>query len=218
MARYATATTSTTRYTQSPVTAAATPSRAITTSSAVIASRRVRADNGSGRRGLALGDERRAADLRGRRPRDRVDDLDGLRDLVRRQPLLGVGDHLGRARRRGRIGRLDDRVHATAPLRVAEADDHDIGDAGVLGERALHLGGEDVGPAADDEVDATIGDVEVAVLVEVAEVAGRAETVVGGRQQRRAAEVGVEAGRGRPHVDLAHLARGQLAAVVADDP
>ena len=84
-------------------------------------------------------------------------------------------------------------------------------------ERVLDLGREDVGAAGDDQVGAAIGDVEEAVLVEVAEVAGAGEAVVGDGESGGAAEVVVEAA-GRPaQEDLADLAGGQLVAVVVED-
>ena len=101
--------------------------------------------------------------------------------LVRQEPALRVGLDLVERRRIGGIGRLDDGVHPPAPLRVLEADHDDVGDLRVVDERGLDLGGEHVGAAGDDEVDAPVDEVQVAVVVEVAHVADGAEAVVGHR-------------------------------------
>src|SRR4051812_28475452 len=74
--------------------------------------------------GFALGDQRRAAHLRRFAARDRVDELDGLRDLVRREPRLRVGDDFAGGRWSVRLGRFDDGMDATTPLWIAEPD-HD---------------------------------------------------------------------------------------------
>ena len=141
----------------------------------------------------------------------------GLGRLVAGQAGLGEGDDLGLGGRGGRVAGLDDGVHPPAPLGVGQPDHDDVGDAGVVDQRVLDLGREDVGPAGDDEVRAAVGDVEEAVVVERAEVAGAGEPVVGDGQADRAAEVVVEPA-GRPaQEDLADLAGRQVVAVVVED-
>ena len=56
---------------------------------------------------------------------------------------------------------------------VGDADDRGLGDVGVLVQRGLDLGRVDVLSAADDDVLQPIDDVEVALVVEPAEVTGR---------------------------------------------
>src|SRR5947209_3163012 len=88
----------------------------------------------------------------------------------------------------------------------------------MLGERALHFGGKDIGPAGDDHVAAAIGDVEVAVLVEVTDVAGGPETVWRRGQQRRATEIVVSRAHRRTQIHLAELARPHRPALLIQDP
>ena len=84
----------------------------------------------------------------------------------------------------------------------------------MRGQGRLDLGRVDVAPADGEHVDATVGQVEKAVGVEVAEVAERVPAV---------ATLGVDAdvavrgraARGRAHVDLAdHAGRAFVAVVV----
>ena len=66
----------------------------------------------------------------------------------------------------------DERVRHLAPPLVGMADDGGLEDVGVFVEHALDLGGGDVLPAGDDHVLLAVLDVEEAVLVEPADVAG----------------------------------------------
>ena len=68
---------------------------------------------------------------------------------------------------------------------VGHADDRGLGHVGVLVERGFDLGRVDVLAAADDDVLQPVDDVEVAVGVEAAEVAG-VEPAVGERLGRLA--------------------------------
>ena len=78
---------------------------------------------------------------------------------------------LGRVQRRAGAGR-DERDHLLAADRVRPADDRRRGDARVLEQHLLDVAGEDVHPAADDEVLLPVDQPEVAVGVEAADVAG----------------------------------------------
>ena len=85
---------------------------------------------------------------------------------------VGVGVFTG--------AQLDDRKHRLAHLGVGNADDGNVGDLRVLHQDALDLGGVDVGAAGDDQVGAAVGDEEIPIGVEVAEVAGGEEAVAEG--------------------------------------
>ena len=76
----------------------------------------------------------------------------------------------------GSAGSID-RVHPPTPLGVLQPDHDDVGDPGVVDERALDLGREDVGATGDDHVDTPVDDVEVALGLEPAEVAAGGEAV-----------------------------------------
>ena len=112
--------------------------------------------------------------------------------------------------------RLHDRVHALAPFVVGDAEHRDVEDRGVLVDHRLDLGRVDVDPAGDDHVLLAVADVEVALVVEVRDVADRLPlravlgellvgVVVAVHRERRADE------------QLAPLARGRVGAVVAHD-
>ena len=80
----------------------------------------------------------------------------------------------------------------------------------MVDQRLLHLGREDVGAAGDDHVDAAVGDVQEAVVVDVAQVADGPKTVRGLAQLRGLTEV-VRAAVGRgAQEDLAELAGGHV--------
>ncbi len=111
---------------------------------------------------------------------------------------------------------LDDRVHPLAPLGVAQPDHHDVGDRRMVDQRRFDLGREHVGTAAEDQVDPAVGQVEVAVVVDVAHVADRGQPV-GVDVERAGAEVRRSAVRRRLHVDVAGLAGGQFGAVGSED-
>src|SRR3954451_21535666 len=81
-------------------------------------------------------------------------------------------------------------------------------------ELRLDLGREDVGAAAQDQVVATIRDVEVAILVEAAEVAERLPATFAFTRVRADVAVGLALG---VHEDLADLADGQLPTVGIQD-
>ena len=66
----------------------------------------------------------------------------------------------------------DDRLGRLAPPLVGHADDGDVGDAGMGHQHVLDLGRVHVLAAGHDHVLHPVVDVEVAVVVEVAGVAG----------------------------------------------
>ena len=100
-----------------------------------------------------------------------VEELDLARHLEVGQPLLGEGDHVvggERVEPRDHDVRLADLAH---PL-VGHADDRDVVDAVEPHQRLLDLGRVDVEAAGDVHVLEPVGDGQVAVLVEGADVAG----------------------------------------------
>ena len=97
---------------------------------------------------------------------------------------------------------------------MRDADDRRLGDVGVLVERSLDLGGVDVLAAADDDVLQPVDHVQVAVVVEPAEIAG-VEPAVGEGLGGLLRQVEVPADDRRAlQPDLADLARRQRLAVV----
>ena len=113
--------------------------------------------------------------------------------------------------------RLHDGPDLLAELVVWDAEDRDVGNGGMGDEDVLGLLRVDVHAAGDHHVGLAVGEVEVAVLVEVADVADRrpAALVAGGRGLLGIVEVGeVEAALGP---DRAGLAWRQLVAVVVED-
>ena len=112
-----------------------------------------------------------------------VDDLDRLGALVVRQALSGEGDDLvgvdGLARLRSHDG-----VHGLDPLGVRDAEDGDLGNLRVGGDDALDLGAVDVLAATDDHVLDPVEDIDEALVVGAAEVAGAQPAVLGDRFRR----------------------------------
>ena len=66
----------------------------------------------------------------------------------------------------------DDRGHRLLPLRVLAADHGGVGDLGVAQQDLLDFGRDDVLAAADDHVVDAVFDVEEALLVDPAQIAG----------------------------------------------
>ena len=75
---------------------------------------------------------------------------------------------------------LEDGGDPLAPLVVGQADDRAVEDRGVGQQGLLDLGRVDVEPAGDDHVLEPVDDVQVAVVVQVADVAGVMPAVPGG--------------------------------------
>lgn len=71
----------------------------------------------------------------------------------------------------GRAGAdgLHDGVHDLAQFVVGDAEDGGVGDVGVPEQKALGLLRVDIHPAGKDEVDPSLGQVQVAILVEIAQ-------------------------------------------------
>src|SRR5215469_18493716 len=106
------------------------------------------------------------------------------RVLVRRE--LGAGE-LGDLRRSGLAVRPQrhERHDLLAKTLVRPADDAGHRDRGMLEQEVLHVAREDVEAAADDEVLLPVHHVQVAVGVEVADVAGMQQAAAQGRRSLR---------------------------------
>ena len=126
--------------------------------------------------------------------------------------------HRGEVRRgrcRAACGRTRSRVLAEPG--VGRGDDRDLGDARHAHEQLLDLGRADVLAAADDDVLLAVGDREVAVGVEHADVAGH-EPAVGVNAAAVRCRVGVaDEAVGPATPDLARLARRDVVAVLVDE-
>jgi len=79
--------------------------------------------------------------------------------------------------RRDPCGGLDHRLHLLAPVLVGNAEDRDVADLGMREQRSFDLGRVDVDATRDDHVDLAVAEEEIAVLVQVADVADREEPV-----------------------------------------
>src|SRR5690606_33998864 len=107
---------------------------------------------------------------------DLVAALHGGRALEVRQALAAEVDDLllGHV-----LGQHDEGLRGLAPLLGRDADHRAVGDGRVAHQDVLDLGGVDVLPARDDHVLDPVVHVEVAVLVQVADVAGPEPVVLG---------------------------------------
>src|ERR671933_2051153 len=157
-----------------------------------------------------------AEDLPCRRLGNLVDDLDRAGVLVGRHPLLAERDELLLAGRLALLER-DERLDGLAAVLVRDADDRRLADRRVAVEDVLDLARPDLIARGVDLVLLAVDEVEPAVRVHEADVAGpersAGERVLGllgllpvARHDHRAARD-----------ELADLARRQLLAVLADD-
>ena len=140
-----------------------------------------------------------------------------LRRLEAGDAFAGKIDDVGRRRRLARLHHHD-RLDRFAPFVVGDADHGGFGDVRMIADRALDFGGIDVLAAGDDHVLDAVVDVEIAVLVHVAGIAGAQPAVAaerfGGRLRQVPVAGHVGAGAGR---DLADFARRQSLAVGVED-
>src|SRR5579862_1781241 len=151
--------------------------------------------------------------------RQLLHEVDALRALVGRQLAPAVLQQLllqFLARGCSR-DQLDDRLHLLAHLRVGNADDGDVGDGGVGGQHVLRLLRVDVDAARDDHVGGPVGEVQVPVGVEVADVADGPPAVAVAHRRRLARVVVVLELPAAREVDGARLPRRELLAVRPDD-
>ncbi len=113
---------------------------------------------------------------------------------------------------------LDDRLHLFSPFRVGHADDGGVGHGRVRDERPFDFGRVDVDAAADDHVARPVAQEEVAVFIEISDVADREGLPVERRRGGLRIVAILERSARRLEVDVADLASGQVVAVVVDDP
>src|SRR5262245_7681988 len=115
-------------------------------------------------------------------PGQRLGELDPAGTLVVRDALATPLDELGSqgVRRLDAGLRLDHGNHDLAPIVVGDAHHADVAHCRMADEHRLDLGRVDVHAAADDEVGAAVGEEQVAVVVDVPDVAQR-EVVAGVR-------------------------------------
>ncbi len=135
---------------------------------------------------------------------------------MRSEAAAAVGDQLGGVER-GPGTRNDDGRDRLAPAFVGSADDGGLGDGGVGVQDVLDHPRVDVEPARDDHVLDPVGDVEVALGVDVSGVAGVqpafAEGFGGGVGSMPVAAHQLRAARG----DFADLPGGQWCSGGVDD-
>ncbi|GAM51318.1 hypothetical protein NS07_v2contig00232-0005 [Nocardia seriolae] len=112
----------------------------------------------------------------------------------------------------------DDGVHALTPIRVRHTDYRAGGDGGVGGQGVLHLGGVHVLAAGDDHVLHPVDDVDVALVVHIAAVAGVHPAVADGRGGLVGLVPVAEHDVPAAHHDLADGAARHLRAVGIHDP
>ncbi len=129
-------------------------------------------------------------DLQGRIARQRVDDLELLRNLLRHEPgCLAERLQLVERQRRHARPHLDDGTHTLAPRRIRKADDRHRRNPRMGHQHVLDLAGADVLALADDHVLAAAGQHEMAVGAQVAAVAGLEEAVLA---ERRGGQLRIE--------------------------
>src|SRR3984893_14428294 len=148
--------------------------------------------------------------------RELVDELDHTGTLVVGEVVSTPGDQAVGAERRPRA-RLHDGVEDLAPALVGHAENGAVHHVGMLVEGILDLARIDVHTTRNDHVALAVGEVEVAVVVQVACVTdGEPPAAMRGRRLLGIVVV-LEARRGRPGVDRADLPRRQRPAVVVED-
>ena len=146
--------------------------------------------------------------------------LDDLGQLVLRQP--GGGERLDLARSVHRTARRPSAGWMTALIASPHCSSGTpntaiSATAGCITSSPSISAGIDVHPAGNDHVALAVTQVQVAVLVEVADVADREQVADARLARLLLALVIVEAGLAHPHVDQAGLAGRHLGAVLVQD-
>ena len=116
-----------------------------------------------------------------------------------------------------RVG-LDHRGDFLAPLVTRRADHGGVGDRGMSEQHVLHLGGVDVHASGDDHVGLAVAEEQVAVVVDVPDVADRVELALAVCCRLVRVVVVVELPHRLAQVDEAGHTRRALVAVVVEDP
>ena len=105
-----------------------------------------------------------------------IHDDDRARDLVGRQPLAAPGLQLCR-RRAGAAHQRDGRSDILAQHVVGDPDDGGVPHRRMLVQHVFDLDGRDVEAATDDQLLGAAGQDQVAIGVDVAEIAGFRPTI-----------------------------------------
>src|SRR6478735_6311817 len=157
-------------------------------------------------------------DLSGRLARQRVAEFDVLWHLEIGKPLAQErSDSVGREL--GIRFRLDKGAQPFAEFRVGDAEHGTIAHAVHSDQYVLDLCGIDVDSAGDHHVALAVAQEQIAVLVEVTDVADADEPVTAGVGPCLRPAVIVEIGhRGLAHVDFADFVGTAGTAIVAEDP
>src|SRR6516164_1992214 len=113
--------------------------------------------------------------LAGRRARQLGLEIDRARALDRRQMRAAELDQLAlqRVARTSHVVRLHHSLDLLAHFLVRHAEHRDVSNVRMGDQHVLGLLRVDVHPARDDHVGLSVGEIEVAVLVEIADVAER---------------------------------------------
>src|SRR5258708_2520518 len=145
-----------------------------------------------------------------------VQEVDLFGRLVLGQPLAAEGKDLVRGGR-GAPAQDDKRDHLLAVPRVGPADDGGLGHCWVLEQHLFDIAGVHVQPAADDHVLLAVDDIEVAVGVHAADVAGVQPAVanrLGGDVRHPVVALH---DIGATNADFAELANRNLTVVLVED-
>src|SRR5579863_415587 len=164
--------------------------------------------------------QRALVELAGRQARQLRLEIDRARAFQVGQTLAAKGDQFGLRLRPRRDARheLDDRFHLLAHLLVWNPEHRGVGDLRMGDEQVLAFLRIDVDAAGNDHERGAVGEVEIALLVDMADVAEGAHRAVG-RVHFGGPDGIVEIfeGRGGPEPDLAGLARRNLAHFVVEN-
>ena len=79
---------------------------------------------------------------------------------------------------------LDHGVDATTQVIVLQANDRDISDLGMLAYYRFYFRRENIGAARDNQVGATIREIEITLVVKPAQVSDAGEALIQGFQGR----------------------------------
>src|SRR4029079_6328349 len=162
-------------------------------------------------RASGAGFERAAQPLADVALRQLVEELDVARDLVAREVRARVRDHVGL--RELRVAAHDEQLHRFAGANVRHADGGDLTHPALRRGDILDLVRVDLEPGHDDHVLLPVLDDNVAVRVDVADVAGAKPSAVEHHERRLVGPPPIAGHHLRAaHADFADVARPERAA------